>query len=273
MEYTLNIKGRLLSLSRPQVMGILNVTPDSFYADSRKQTEQDIVDRAHQIIHEGGSIIDVGACSTRPGSQPVSASEESSRLQWALGIIRRELPDTPISVDTFRPSVARQCIEEWGADIINDISEGGLARPDGTPAEEGESMFELVGRLQVPYILMSTKSNLKDMIKTFSGEIQQLRDLGAKDIILDPGYGFGKSLADNYRILYHAEELQVLDLPILVGASRKSMIFKLIGGDASTSLNGTTVIDTVSLMKGASILRVHDVRQAVEAVDMLNVPV
>lgn len=273
MEYTLNIKGRLLSLSRPQVMGILNVTPDSFYPDSRKQTEQDIAERARQIVREGGSIIDVGACSTRPGSQPVDAAEEAKRLQQALAIIRRELPDIPVSVDTFRPSVAQRCIEEWGADIINDISEGGQWCNDDTLAGENESMFELVGRLQVPYILMSTKSNLRDMIKDFSCEIQQLRDLGAKDIIIDPGYGFGKSLADNYRILYHAEELQALGLPVLAGASRKSMIFKLIGGDASTSLNGTTIINTLALMKGASILRVHDVRQAVEAVTMLNVPV
>lgn len=273
MEYTLNIKGQLLSLGRPQVMGILNVTPDSFYPDSRQQTEEDIVERARQIVREGGSIIDVGACSTRPGSQPVSAKEEAERLKWALSIIRREMPDTPVSVDTFRPSVARRCIEEWGADIINDISEGGHGCATDILEEEEESMFELVGRLQVPYILMSVKSNLKDMIKAFSGEIQQLRDLGAKDIIIDPGYGFGKSLADNYRILYHAEELQALELPILVGASRKSMIFKLIGGDSTTALNGTTVIDTISLMKGASILRVHDVRQAAEAIAMLNVPV
>ncbi|MGI6231235.1 MAG: dihydropteroate synthase [Prevotella sp.] len=266
MEYTLNIKGHLLSLAEPQVMGILNVTPDSFFVGSRKQTEKEIAERANQIVDEGGSIIDVGAFSTRPGANEVDEAEEARRLQWALSIVRREQPDIAVSVDTYRPAVARRCIEDWGADIINDVSEGGITGIVNTPIHESESMFQLVGELKVPYILMSVKSNLEDMMMAFSDEVQQLRDLGAKDIILDPGYGFGKSLEDNYRILNHAERLQALDLPVLVGVSRKSMIFKLIGGDPTTSLNGTTVINTISLLKGASILRVHDVREAKEAI-------
>jgi dihydropteroate synthase len=266
MEYTLNIKGHLLSLAEPQVMGILNVTPDSFFVGSRKQTEKEIAERANQIVDEGGSIIDVGAFSTRPGANEVDEAEEARRLQWALSIVRREQPDIAVSVDTYRPAVARRCIEDWGADIINDVSEGGITGIVNTPIHESESMFQLVGELKVPYILMSVKSNLEDMMMAFSDEVQQLRDLGAKDIILDPGYGFGKSLEDNYRILNHAERLQALDLPVLVGVSRKSMIFKLIGGDPTTSLNGTTVINTISLLKGASILRVQDVREAKEAI-------
>lgn len=270
MNYTLNIRGHLLSLSTPQVMGILNVTPDSFYSGSRKQTEKEIADRANEIVAQGGSIIDVGAFSTRPGAFEVSEEEESRRLQWALGIVRREQPDVAVSVDTYRPAVARRCIEDWGADIINDVSEGGITGIAFKPIHESESMFELVGKLKVPYILMSVKSNLQDMIQAFSGEVQQLRDLGAKDIILDPGYGFGKTLEDNYHILSEAEKLSVLDLPVLVGVSRKSMIFNLLGGDPTTSLNGTSVIHTISLMKGASILRVHDVREAVECVKICS---
>ena len=266
MEYTLNIRGHLLSLSTPQVMGILNVTPDSFYSGSRKQTEQEIADRANEIVAQGGSIIDVGAFSTRPGANEVSEEEEARRLQWALSIVRREQPTVAVSVDTYRPAVARRCIEDWGADIINDVSEGGITGIVNTPIHESGSMFQLVGELKVPYILMSVKSNIADMILAFSAEVQQLRDFGAKDIILDPGYGFGKTLQENYKILNEAEKLQSLDLPVLVGVSRKSMIFKLLGGDPTISLNGTTVIDTISLMKGASILRVHDVREAVEAV-------
>jgi dihydropteroate synthase len=266
MDYTLNIRGRLMSLSTPQVMGILNVTPDSFYSGSRKQTEREIADRANEIVAQGGTIIDVGAFSTRPGANEVDEQEEARRLQWALGIVRREQPDVAVSVDTYRPAVAQRCIEDWGADIINDVSEGGITGIVNTPIHESGSMFELVGRLKVPYILMSVKSNLTDMLQAFSHEIAELRDLGAKDIILDPGYGFGKTLEDNYAILNGAERLEVFGLPVLVGVSRKSMIFKLVGGDPTTSLNGTTVIDTISLMKGASILRVHDVKEAVENV-------
>ena len=274
MEYTINIKGRLMDLSTPQVMGILNVTPDSFYSGSRKQTEEEIANRANQIIAEGGSIIDVGAFSTRPGADEVSEEEEGRRLKFALDIVRREQPDVAISVDTYRPTLARKCIEEWGADIINDVSEGGITGITNVPLQRQEAecpeMFRVVGELKVPYILMSVQPTLAMMMKGFAREVQQLRDLGAKDIILDPGFGFGKDLAQNYQIFAEMEKLNVMELPVLVGISRKSMIYKLLGGDATTSLNGTSVLDTVALMKGTSILRVHDVKEAVEAVRIVE---
>ena len=265
---TINVRGRLIDLSTPNVMGILNATPDSFYSGSRKQTEREIADRANQIMDEGGTFIDVGAFSTRPGAVEVSEEEETERLKRAITIVRREQPDAPISVDTYRPLVARRCIEEFGADIINDVSEGGITGIVDTPIHEQGDMFKTVGELKVPYILMSVKSNMHDMLKAFAEEVQTLRDYGAKDIILDPGYGFGKTLDENYAILSEAERLLTLELPVLVGVSRKSMIFKLIGGDPTTSLNGTTVLNTISLMKGAAILRVHDVREAWECVKL-----
>lgn len=274
MEYTINIKGRLVDLGTPQVMGILNVTPDSFYSGSRKQTEEEIANRANQIIAEGGSIIDVGAFSTRPGADEVSEEEEGRRLKFALDIVRREQPDVAISVDTYRPTLARKCIEEWGGDIINDVSEGGITGIANVPLQRQETecpeMFRVVGELKVPYILMSVQPTLVMMMKGFAREVQQLRDLGAKDIILDPGFGFGKDLAQNYQIFAEMEKLNVMELPVLVGISRKSMIYKLLGGDATTSLNGTSVLDTVALMKGTSILRVHDVKEAVEAVRIVE---
>lgn len=274
MEYTINIKGRLMDLGTPQVMGILNVTPDSFYSGSRKQTEEEIANRANQIIAEGGSIIDVGAFSTRPGADEVSEEEEGRRLKFALDIVCREQPDVAISVDTYRPTLARKCIEEWGADIINDVSEGGITGIANVPLQRQETecpeMFRVVGELKVPYILMSVQPTLAMMMKGFAREVQQLRDLGAKDIILDPGFGFGKDLGQNYQIFAELEKLNVMELPVLVGISRKSMIYKLLGGDATTSLNGTSVLDTVALMKGTSILRVHDVKEAVEAVRIVE---
>jgi dihydropteroate synthase len=274
MEYTINIKGRLMDLSTPQVMGILNVTPDSFYSGSRKQTEMEIAQRANQIIEEGGSIIDVGAFSTRPGADEVSEEEEGRRLKFALDIVRREQPHAAISVDTYRPTLARKCIEEWGADIINDVSEGGITGIVNVPLkqrqEEYPEMFRVVGELKVPYILMSVQPTLAKMMKGFAREVQQLRDLGAKDIILDPGFCFGKNLIQNYQIYDEMEKLNVMELPVLVGISRKSMIHKLLGGDATTSLNGTAVLDTIALMKGASILRVHDVKEAAEAVKIVE---
>lgn len=268
MKYTINVRGQLVDLSSPVVMGILNATPDSLYSGSRKQTETEIADRANQIIAEGGKIIDVGAFSTRPGAEVVSVEEETQRLKRALAIVRREQPDAIVSVDTYRPLVARQCVEEFGADIINDVSEGGLTGIVGQEIHEEGDMFETVADLRVPYILMSVQPTLKKMMINFAAEVQRLRDLGAKDIILDPGYGFGKTLNQNYEILNEAERLQELELPILVGISRKSMIHRLIGGDPTTSLNGTTVLNTISLMKGASILRVHDVKEAVEVCQM-----
>ena len=271
MQYTINVRGQLIDLSQPMVMGILNATPDSFYSGSRKQTEAEIADRANQIIAEGGRIIDVGAFSTRPGgADVVSMEEETARLKRALQIVRREQPDAIVSVDTYRPLVARRCVEEFGADIINDVSEGGLTGIVGQAIHEEGDMFETVARLCVPYILMSVQPTLEKMMLGFAEEVQRLHSLGATDIILDPGYGFGKTLEQNYEIMKHSERLLEFGLPVLVGISRKSMIYKLLGGDPTTSLNGTTVLNTISLQKGASILRVHDVKEAVETTQLLQ---
>jgi len=258
MDYTINVHGQLMELSQPQVMGILNVTPDSFFAGSRKQTEQEIAERANQIVAEGATIIDIGGCSTRPGSEPVSEAEEMQRLRLALEVVRREQPHAVISVDTFRPNVARMTVEEFGADIINDVSEGSV------------EMYRMIARLRVPYILMSVQPTLRDMLLAFAREVQQLRDLGVKDIILDPGFGFGKTVAQNYQVMNELERLQVMELPLLVGVSRKSMIFKLLNLTPNESLNGTSVLNTIALMKGASILRVHDVKEAVECVRIVE---
>lgn len=270
MNYTINVRGRLLDLSEPKVMGILNATPDSFFAGSRRQTEAEIADRANEIMEQDGTIIDVGAFSTRPGADEVSEQEETERLRHALAIVRREQPDAVLSVDTYRPAVARMCVEEFGADIINDVSEGGITGIVNTPIHEEESMFETVARLRVAYILMSVKPDLYSMIKAFAAEVQQLRDLGMKDVILDPGFGFGKTLEQNYRIMDGMERLHELGLPLLVGISRKSMISRVLQTDASGALNGTTVLNTIALLKGASILRVHDVRECVEAVRIVG---
>ena len=270
ISYTLNIRGKLIDLATPKVMGILNCTPDSFYVGSRKQTEHDIAERANQIIQEGGTMIDVGAFSTRPGAKEVSEEEEMARLKAALQVVRREQPDAVVSVDTYRPNVARHCIEDWGADIINDVSEGGLTGIVNTPIHEAENMFDIIGQLKVPYILMSVKSNLHDMMISFADEVQQLRNRGVKDIILDPGFGFGKTLQQNYEIYNDMERLGTLQLPLLVGISRKTMIYKLVGSDPTTALNGTTVLNTAALLKGAGILRVHDVQEAVESVKIVS---
>lgn len=268
-----NVKGRLLDLATPQVMGILNVTPDSFYSGSRMQTEEEIAARARQIIDEGASIIDIGAYSSRPNAEHISAEEEMNRLRTGLDIINLYHPDAIVSVDTFRANVAEQCVKDYGVAIINDISAG----------EMDEQMFQTVAMLGVPYIMMhmqGTPQNMqkepryenliKEVFLYFARKVQQLRDLGAKDIILDPGFGFGKNLEHNYELMAHLEEFRVFELPLLVGVSRKSMIYKFLGGTPQDSLNGTTVLDTVALMKGANILRVHDVREAVESVRIIE---
>lgn len=260
ISYTINVRGRLVDLGQPMVMGIMNVTPDSFFADSRVQTEEAIRNRANQIIAEGAKIIDVGACSTRPGGEVVSEEEEMRRLAFALPIIREAHPDAIISIDTFHASIARRTVEEFGADIINDVEEG--KDPD---------MFRTVAELGTPYILMSVAANLHDMLINFSREVQELRALGQKDIILDPGFGFGKGAVEgNYELLNVMERLQVMELPLLVGISRKRMIHQLLGITPAESLNGTTVLNTIALLKGANILRVHDVREAVEAVKIVD---
>jgi dihydropteroate synthase len=274
LPYTINVKGGLLDLSEPQVMGILNVTPDSFYAGSRKQTDDEISTRVNQIINEGASIIDVGAFSTRPGGVQVSEEEEMMRMRKGLEIVRREQPDAILSVDTFRPYVAKMCVEEFGADIINDVSEGGITGVVNTPLEQqGDgypAIFRMVAQLNVPYILMSVKPTLREMMIAFAREVQQLKDLGVKDIILDPGFGFGKTIEQNYEILAQMDKLKELELPLLVGISRKSMIFRLLGLTPDESLNGTTVLNTVALQKGASILRVHDVKECAETVQIIK---
>ena len=267
--YSINAGGKLIEFHEPQVMGILNVTPDSFYANSRTQSEEAIAQRAHQIIKEGGTMIDVGAYSSRPGADDVPVDEEMRRLRLALDIIRKETPDAIISVDTFRSDVAKMCIEEGGAHIINDISGGVLDR----------NMFRTVAHLGVPYILMHMQGTpgtmqlsphyddlMREIFLYFAERVKSLRDMGAKDIILDPGFGFGKTLEHNYELMAHLKEFREFDLPVLVGISRKSMIYKLLGGTPEEALNGTTVLNTMALMQGAQILRVHDVKEAAEAV-------
>lgn len=274
MEYTIQVKGRLVSLREPQVMGILNCTPDSFFAGSRVQTEESIARRANQIIEEGGTMIDVGGFSTRPGGVEVPEEEEMRRLRFALPIVRREQPEAILSVDTYRPNVARMVVEEMGADIINDVSEGGITGVVDTPLEqttdEYPAIFRTVADLGVPYILMSVKPTIHDMLLAMAREVQQLRDLGQKDIILDPGFGFGKTQEQNYDVLREMNRLSTLGLPILAGMSCKRMIFQPLGTNPDGSLNGTTVVNTLALMNGASILRVHDVKAAAEAVRLVG---
>ena len=269
----INANGKLMDLSEPQVMGILNVTPDSFYAGSRAETERDITQRIHQIVNEGASIIDIGAYSSRPNAQHISAEEEMSRLRTGLELIRKHHPEAIVSVDTFRADIARMCVEEYGVAIINDISAGNM----------DEQMFPTIARLGVPYIIMHMKGTpqnmqenphydhfLKEIFYYFSEKVQKLRDLGAKDIIIDPGFGFGKTIEHNYELMNHLEEFHLFELPILVGISRKSMIYKLLGITPEEALNGTTALNTIALTKGAHILRVHDVKEAVECVKIVQ---
>ena len=273
IPYSINVRGKLIDLSEPQIMGILNVTPDSFYSGSRKQTQDEVRERVEQIIAEGGQMIDIGAYSSRPGADDVSPEEEMRRLRMGMKIVREIAPDIPVSVDTFRADVARMCVEELGVDIINDISGGELDK----------DMFATVAKLGVPYILMHMKGNpqnmqnnphydnlMKEILMYFAEKVQQLRDLGQKDIILDPGFGFAKTVEHNYELMNHMDELKVFELPILSGISRKSMIYKLLGTSPLEALNGTTVLNTISLLKGASILRVHDVKEAREVAIMVK---
>lgn len=266
---TLNIKGELLSMEKPLVMGILNVTPDSFYEGSRMQTESSIKNRIETIINEGGDIIDIGGYSSRPDADDISADEEMKRLETALKIIMKDFPEAIVSVDTFRAEVARRCVEEFGVAIINDISGGDLDK----------DMFRTVAELHVPYILMHMRGtpqtmqqntnyvNLTaDIMTDLSAKVERLRMMGVHDIILDPGFGFSKTLVQNYELMRHLKDFELFDLPILVGISRKSMIYKLLGCTADETLNGTSVHNTFALLNGANILRVHDVKEAVETV-------
>lgn len=273
IPYSIQVNGRLMDLSVPRVMGILNVTPDSFYAGSRKQTERDIAERVEQLMEEGADIIDIGAYSSRPNAKDVAAEEEMERLEKGLRIIRQLAPDTVVSVDTFRASVAQRCVGEYGVAMINDISAGEL----------DSCMFETVACLGVPYIMMhmqGTPQNMQvaphydnliqDIMTYFARKIQALRELGQKDIIVDPGFGFGKTLEHNYELMNRLERLKILELPVLVGVSRKSMVYKLLDITPDESLNGTSVLHTIALLKGSSILRVHDVRACREVVRIVE---
>lgn len=269
MPYSLNLQGRLVTIDRPWVMGIINVTPDSFYSGSRVNDEQTLVARVGQMLADGADVLDIGACSTRPGSQSVDAQGEMERLQWALDIIRRTAPDVIISVDTYRADVARRCVEEWGANIINDISGGTL----------DEAMFDTVASLQVPYVLMHTRGTPEtmasmtdyddvaaDVLEWMARRIDTLRQMGVADVIADPGFGFAKDQEQNYRLLSCLDAFHALDAPLLVGVSRKRMIYTPLECGPDEALNGTTVVNTIALQQGAHILRVHDVKAAAEAV-------
>ena len=271
--YTINVSGRLIDLAEPHIMGILNITPDSFYSDSRKLTEESIRLQVRKIVDEGGQMIDLGAYSSRPGADEVSVSEEMERLRKGMKVLREEAPDIPVSIDTFRADVAKMCVEELGADIINDISGGEL----------DSKMFSTVARLGVPYVLMHMKGTpqnmqqeahyenlMKEIMLYFAEKVQRLRDLGQKDIILDPGYGFAKTIDHNYELLQHQEMLKIFELPILVGLSRKSMVYNLLESSPQQALNGTSVLHTLALLKGANILRVHDVKACAEVIKIVQ---
>lgn len=273
MKKFININGKLLDLSTPLVMGILNVTPDSFYSGSRKQSEAEIAERALQILTEGGSIIDIGGQSTAPSAPLHSAREEFERVEPALKLIRKEFPDAILSIDTFYSEVAKQAVEKYGVNIINDISGGQI----------DDNMFETVARLNVPYILMHMRGTpqtmqqftdydnfIQDIMYYFSERIAKLNLLGVNDIIIDPGFGFSKTTEQNYRLMAYLKYFDTFDVPILVGISRKSMIYKLLGCTAQESLNGTSVLNTFSLLSGANILRVHDVKAAMECVKIVD---
>jgi dihydropteroate synthase len=271
-RFSLNCNGRLVDLSHPAVMGIINITPDSFYDKSRVQSVDDVLKRVEQVLQEGGTMIDVGAYSSRPGADNVSEEAEADRLWPVLSGIRKQWPDLVISLDTFRGRIAEKAVGEFGVDIINDISAGQL----------DDSMFETIARLNVPYVLMHIQGNPQNMQKNpqyenVTGDVilflaektDQLRNMGVADIIVDPGFGFGKSVDHNYQLLHDLEQFKMFELPLLVGFSRKSMIYRFLGGDPETSLNGTTVLNTLAINSGANILRVHDVKEAVECVKLV----
>ncbi|MDR1258602.1 MAG: dihydropteroate synthase [Tannerellaceae bacterium] len=272
-DKTINIRGNLISLRPPLVMGILNVTPDSFYAGSRRQTEADIHNRITSILEEGGRIIDIGGYSSRPSACEVPEEEEMQRVALALQILNRHYPGAIASVDTFRSGVARRSVEVYGAAVINDISGGEL----------DAGMFETIAALQVPYILMHMRGTpqtmqqyvtydnlLVDVRKYLADKIYKLELLGVNDIIIDPGFGFSKTTEQNFELMRHLDEFAIFGLPLLVGVSRKSMIYKTLGISPGDSLNGSAVMHTLALLKGADILRVHDVREAVEAVRLIE---
>ena len=268
---TINLNGQLLDLSKPKVMGIINLTPDSFYEGSRMLTEQQIAGKLTQMLAEGADILDVGAYSSRPGAVDLPVEEEMRRLRKGLTVIRKETPDAIVSVDTFRADVASMCIEEYGVAMINDISGGEL----------DNNMFATIAHTGVPYIIMHMKgipqnmqeaplykNVLKEVTLSLAEKVRTLHEMMVNDIIIDPGFGFGKTTAHNFELLAHLNEFGIFELPILVGLSRKSMVYKTLATTPQEALNGTTVLHTIALNKGANILRVHDIREAVEAVKL-----
>ena len=270
---TINLNGRLIDLSKPVVMGILNVTPDSFFDGGKYKTEKKIIQRAEEILKQGATIIDIGAFSTRPGTEAVPTKEEIDRLLPAVKAVRKAFPEASLSIDTFRSWVALTVIEECGPCIVNDVS-GGNFDPH---------MFDIIGKLGVPYILMHMLGNpllmeknpvyediIRDISMFFTDRVKKLTSAGVKDVILDPGFGFGKTMAHNYELLNRLDSFKVFQLPLMAGVSRKSMIHKLLDSDPEQALNGTSVVNTLALMGGTDILRVHDVREAVEAVRIMN---
>ncbi len=272
-KYSLNCRGRLINLSTPGIMGILNITPDSFYDGGKYQTKKEILRKTRQMIKEGASIIDVGAYSSRPGAGHIKVEEEMQRLKIALEVIRTDFPDVIVSADTFRSSVASMAVKDYEVDIINDISAGSA----------DENMFDTIAALNVPYIMMHIKGTPQNMqvnptyddvvgeiINYFSEKIQKAKLSGICDVIIDPGFGFGKTLEHNYLILSRLDDFKIFELPILVGLSRKSMIYKALDATPKEALNGTTVLNTIALMNGANILRVHDVKEAMETVKLFS---
>jgi dihydropteroate synthase len=270
---TINLNGRIIDLAQPVVMGIINVTPDSFFDGGKYKTEKKVLKRAEEILAQGGSIIDIGAVSTQPGKEGISTKEEIDRLLPAVKAIKKEFPDAPVSIDTYRSWVALKIIEDCGACIVNDVTGGNF----------DDHMFETIGKLGVPYILMHMLGTplkmqenpeyddiIRDISLFFTERVKQLTKAGVKDVIIDPGFGFGKTLSHNYELLNRLDSFKVFQLPLLVGVSRKSMIYKLLATNPEAALNGTSVVNTLALMGGADLLRVHDVREAVEAVRILN---
>lgn len=273
IKQTINCNGQLINLAKPIAMGIVNVTPDSFYGQSRFTMRYRIARRAKQIVAEGGAIIDIGACSTRPGAKLVDEKEELKRLDRALSVVRKSVPNAIISVDTFRASVAKRMVENFGANVINDISAG----------EMDANMFATIAKLNVPYVLMHMQGTpasmqekphysdvVRDLFDFFNKKVEALKLLGVNDVLIDPGFGFGKTLAHNYALLTHLGSFRMLGLPLVAGFSRKSLIYKPLGITPNNALNGTTVLNTMALLGGASVLRVHDVKQTVEAIELFS---
>ena len=269
----INTGGKLLDLEIPKVMGILNITPDSFYKGSRYSTNEEILRAATQMLEDGADILDIGGYSSRPGAKDITVEEESNRVLKAVKLISRELPGTIISVDTFRADIARKAVIECGAHMINDISGG----------DADNNMFLIVEKLNVPYIMMHMKGNprtmqnnpvyediVADILKWFGERIFKLKSEGVKDIIIDPGFGFGKTIDHNFELLRKLGDFSIAGLPVLVGISRKSMIWKTLDISADEALNGTTALNAIALFKGADILRVHDVKEAVQTIQLIS---